>query len=314
MSGRRFPVVVTLTDKHGKVVRQGTIDHPSDSCTFQEVPPGEYTASGVYTDGSKTGSRRTYITPNKSITYYLKDLQPKGWVGSKEPTAKPPLKTILSAAAAIALASNCQGAEPLVRDISERLLDSPSTQSPTLRNTDARVTQRASNNSYDTAFPPNVAVQLKQCIRNNIEQLTDIPTLPRLLELISWETEPSDEFEREMIHLYARYEQFQATIELCDPTLVPQIFAARERTAISDTDAKVFVIGDMVNVRSAASASSRIIVQLPYGTPLLVNQGVSASLSEEKKLAISRGAGWQPVILSDGQAGYIFSGLISASP
>lgn len=328
MPDQRFPLIVILRPKgrpckksaiclatiksstnsytnDGSVIRKDTIKSPTDSCTFNSVLPGHYTVFGLFADGSKTTDRSfPFFSTASSLTCYLKPEYSKICVSPPDPPqitstairSKLPVKAIAGFAIPAALMSHFGGAAPLIKEISNTLLR-------------PRIASSGTQASYRNAFSSRVKTQLKTCVKNNVRDFSQIPTLSKLLESASWEREVEGEFEQQIIDLYADYGQLRTTINKCDPRLAQEVLAARANIAKSNENTTVFVTGQLVNVRVAPNG--QIIKSLPYGTPVLLDQVTTAGLSEDQKLAIKQGAGWQPIILSTGEAGYVYSLYIS---
>lgn len=314
MPSSRFPLAVSLSSRNGKVKLEGTINSQTDSCTFDLVPPGEYTVSGLFLDGSRTlDLDDSFFPPDNSRTYYLqgsgiststsissRTQSPSGAIRSK-----PPAKAIAGFAVSAALASNFGGATPLVKEISNTLFRSQQAQS-------ASIQQAAGSQLSKKTFSSRVEAQLKACVKNNAIYFAEIPTLVKLLKSASWERDSDNEFDHLLIDLYADYQQLRIAIDRCDPMLAQEVLVAKAKAVDSDETIAAFVTGSMVNVRVAPSISSRVIEPLPYGTSVLLDQSTMAILSEDQRLAISQGRGWQPIILPTGESGYIYSLYVRA--
>jgi hypothetical protein len=76
-----------------------------------------------------------------------------------------------------------------------------------------------------------------------------------------------------------------------------------EQFAASTT---VLINGDQVNIRQLPSLDSEVITTVSY-TTVLLNQPAVAAFSEADRAALATASGWCPVILSDGQSGYVSS-------
>ena len=313
MSDSRFPLVITLRSDDGKVSRTGTINHRTDTHTFNSVPPGRYTVSGLFADGSNTIDLRDHFSlSNNSRRYGLQDsgiaVSTSAHTQSPSTTtrSKPPTKAIVGFAVTASLASNFGGAAPLINEVSSSLLRSRQPQSiPTQRVSRPEMSEKI--------FSDRVEAQLRTCVKNNASYFTGVPTLVGLLKSASWERETENEFEQQLIYLYTDYQQLRTALNRCDPILAQEVFVARSQAIESEKNITVFVTEALVNVRVGPGTDSRVIEPLQYGTPILLDQGTTAGLSEQQKLAISQGAGWQPVILSNGQSGYIYSLYISGA-
>lgn len=327
MPNQRFPLIVTLRSKDGQmmckammkwtpkdsytddgpVILRGTIKSPTDSCIFYSVPPRRYIVYGLFADGSKILDRSLpFSSTVSSRTCYLNPECSEIRVSPPDPadpspTDTPPrlpVKVIAGFAIPAALMSHFGGAAPLIKEISNTLLK-------------PKVTSISTQASYGNTFSGRVRTQMKTCIKNNAIELYQIPTFSKLLKSVSWEREIEGEFEQQIIALYGDYEQLRIAINRCDPRLAQEIAAARTQVAEADGNKTVFVIGELVNLRVAPNG--QVTQVLPYGTPVLLDQSTTARLSEDQKRAIEQGAGWQPIILSSGETGYIYSLYISDS-
>lgn len=102
MSNLRFPLVVTLRSDDEKIKCKETINHRTDTCTFDSIPPGEYTVSGLFANGRKTIDRRDrFSLPSNCPTYYFKDsgisisTPARAQKPSTATRSKPPTKAIV---------------------------------------------------------------------------------------------------------------------------------------------------------------------------------------------------------------------------
>lgn len=87
---------------------------------------------------------------------------------------------------------------------------------------------------------------------------------------------------------------------ICPGTLAP---VPLEHFTTSPT---VFINGNQVNIRQTPSLEGEIITTVSYQTVLL-NQSAIAAFSEVERMALITPSGWCPVILTDGQSGYVSS-------
>lgn len=319
MSSSKFPLTVTLKAQRGKVIGQQTINSQTDTCTFKAVPPGRYTVSGAFADGSRTADISANFSQPTNATYFLDNLvlsaptsthdQPSSTVKSK-----PPLQLILTSSIAISLASNFGGVKPLFKEIANRLSEPQQAQSISTEGAaKSQSNPGNSQTSYRNAFSARVEAQLRTCVENNFTNFAQIPTLTKLLKAASWDREAEGEFERQLIDLYADVQQLRIAINRCDPELTQEVFAARARIEDSEASQTAFVIGEVVNVRAGPTTDSEILMQLPYGTSVLIDQETSATMLEDQRIEIGQGVGWQPILLSNNETGYIYSGYISDS-
>lgn len=72
------------------------------------------------------------------------------------------------------------------------------------------------------------------------------------------------------------------------------------------TATTVLISGDQVNIRQGPSLDSEVITSVSFQTVVL-NQGAIAVLSDAERGALVTASGWCPILLQDGQAGYVSS-------
>lgn len=329
----------TLEDASGKEVRRTTVQLPAEY-TFYDVKPGRYKAYVIYSDGEKLEAKpkdgKELDNATAMDVWVSANWSHSGGNGGGEvkktvsPPDRLPLKAIICSAIGISLLSHFGGAEPLIREISKQLVDdlpSPRSSQRTQPRNDSQSRNPQSQIPYSRLFSPSVETRLRACIQSNFVRLSEIPTLSGLLETLSWEREPSGEFERQLIIAYTKVQQLQAMFEECDLTLVQEILAAQQEVATSDfqfqeavigigeaaldpqAQAAVVVVGELVNIR--VGPNDAILWQVSYGTTLLIDQETLALLSSSERLAIKERRGWLPIFIPGGRRGYIFSLYIS---
>jgi hypothetical protein len=333
-------VVVTVEDEFGKEVKRVTTSFPGQH-KFDNLPPGEYKAYVYFPDGRKVEAEGDDTLPNGgTLKVFLSERRihlPTSTSPPKRPLPKleerPPWKAIVSFTAGASFLSNFGGAEPLIREIVRQLADDvppPRSSTPNQPRSNPQPRNPHSQARYNRLFSPSVEARLRACIQSNFVRLSGIPTLSNLLKSLSWEREPSGEFERQLILAYRRVKQLQTTLKKCDPTLIPEILVAQEKIAASDPQspndiaevgeglsgselqATVIVIGPLVNLRAGPSTHHIILEQVRYGTTLIIDQATLASLSQSERLSIEQGTGWLPVLLLDGRRGHIYSLYVTA--
>lgn len=316
-------VTIVLEDESGREVDRGTASIPGQY-TFHVNSPGRYKVYLLLKDQAKLEvkpeSRSTSFKgpgridvhlDTKDYIRLLKVGVPKISVpqkGEDLSSDRPPHEAIISSAIGLALMSNLGGATPFFEEISKQLINPDRSNFPQeARQSGARQlgNQDSSSNAPQRQRYNNLSTEIesrmRNCIQSNLIRLLEVPTLASYLESFSWRDEPDNELERQLLFLYTNFNAVRNAIEECDPTLIQQINSAEKR------ESTVTVIGNLVNIRSGSGTSFSVISQVRYGTILVVDLETEISLSFLDLLAIEQGNGWQPILLSDGRRGYIFS-------
>lgn len=170
---------------------------------------------------------------------------------------------------------------------------------------------------------PQIQAQLRTCLKANIERILKVPSLSELATALMGEDEASiTETQRQVRALYKTVNELYKLIKECDPSFIQSLLDTEEpqdanedgkaADSTSSTPDCVTVIAERVNIRAAPSLDSAIIAQALFGTSFQVDQQIAASFSERQRLAMKMGEDWYPVILPDGNRGYIFSGYVTA--
>lgn len=74
------------------------------------------------------------------------------------------------------------------------------------------------------------------------------------------------------------------------------------------------ITGELVNVRAERSAASAILDQLPYGTRVAIAPEHLSGAEFEGTRALILEQDWYPIILMDGQRGYVFKRYVEVLP
>ncbi len=321
MPSGAIPVRVTLKNEAGKEIASATINAPG-SHKFYDLPAGKYTVSFIPPDGSK------FLSPNPSYrtlsdekntleeTIRLKDISAIGTLSlegessGQEDFSKPALGLITLTAISLILLANLS----LVEDFFSSFSTTERLQSKRIQFSPESGT-RKTDNRYVDELTPEVEAKLKQCLRANLKRLLGIPSLSDLVESLTNEENSKTEFQLQVILLYKRIKELRSTIEDCDPTLIQEIAAAENRrTNQGQSQYRVMIVGELVNVRVSPSLEARVIDQLPYGTNVQTDIQTFIYLSDQQRLSIARGKGWYPIILSNERRGYVYSFYIRESP
>lgn len=320
MPSGTIPVKVTLRNEAGKEVSSVTINVPG-SHKFDDLPAGKYTVTWTPPDGftllSPNPSYHTFPSEKNAleVTIELKDISATGTPSSDKESSKgndpskPPIGLITLAAISMTLLGNLSLVEDFSSSFSatERLQPERVQSSPKSR-------ARSTDNRYANELSPEVEAKLRQCLKENLKRLLGIPSLSDLVESLTDKENSKTEFQLQVTLLYKRVKELRSTIEDCDPTLIQAIIAAEDRrTDQGQTQSKVIIVGELVNVRANPSLEAEVIEQLPYGTTVQTDIQTFNSLSDQQRSAIARGEGWYPIILSDARRGYIYSFYIRES-
>ncbi|PSB15104.1 hypothetical protein C7B65_25225 [Phormidesmis priestleyi ULC007] len=314
MPSGAIPVKVTLKNEAGKEITSAIINAPG-SHKFYNLPAGKYTVTFTAPDGFK------FLSPNPSshsltgdkntleVTIGLKDVIATGTPSQGAESSKPPIGLIALAAISMSLLGNLSLVEDFFSSFSptKRLQPDRVQSSPDPR-------PRSTDNRYVDELPPEVEAKLRQCLKENLKRLLGIPSLSDLVESLTKEENSKTEFQSQVILLYKRVKELRSTIEDCDPTLIQEIVAAENRrTNQRQSQNRVMIVGELVNVRVSPSLEAEVIEQLPYGTTVQTDIQIFTYLSDQQRLAIARSEGWHPIILSDRKRGYIYSLYIRKS-
>lgn len=315
MSRSKFPVRFHLQDQSGEVVRRGgIIRSPKGTYTFWGLSPGTYQASGKYSNGDEVESDFVKLTSPGRIRFYVSG---GDFSGQYSPLG-PPVKTIVSSATAATIVGNFGGFQPFLQSLSKQffqtarpeiaLSSKPVISAPRGVGTNFARSQAPYTPTFSTAVRSKLQECLRSYVENSLIEQFDIPTPSGLLEsIVIRETNLDSEFEAQVVYLYETRQQFQSFMQDCDPTLITEILAARENLATSEREVLIEVTGYLVNVRREANDTSAVLAQIEFGSLLVVDQNIANTLSEIERVAIRQGRGWQPVLLSDGRSGYIYS-------
>ena len=149
-----------------------------------------------------------------------------------------------------------------------------------------------------------------------MREIMSVSQLSELIESLNKDTQDSrSRFQLQIIYSYKRIQELRKTIEECDSTLIREIMAAEERQANQvQSQATLRVVGEVVNIRAEPSLDSEVIRQVSSDTIVQPDTKMLAELSDSQRLAITAGEGWYPIILPDGEKGYISSLYVSNSP
>jgi len=285
-------VKVSLKNETGKEIANATISVPN-SHTFFDLSAGKYTVTYISPEGYRfTEPNPSHHTLNDKgsikVTIELKDISP-------------PLPIAIIPLAVLSMVSLAN------LSLVERFF-SPN-KSPVLEQEQIATQSSPRDNRFADKLTPEVESRLRRCLKENLKNLLNIPSLSSLIELLNNEEENSKtEFQQQAILLYKRVKELRATIEDCDPTLIQEIIAAEDnQNRQRQPQSTVMVMAKMVNVRAGQGLDYEVIAQIAYGTVVQVNVITFAKLSEQQQLAIKKGEGWYPIIIPDGRKGYIYS-------
>ncbi|WP_088891529.1 SH3 domain-containing protein [Leptolyngbya ohadii] len=325
-----IPVRVTLQDEQGNDVASATVMAPG-SHTFRDLLPGatyqvKFSASAPYQVKPAKPDRYTLkpqenalkitvgldciIVPDPAIEG-LSIPQPP-----EPPKPAPPIPdAVIFATVAVGLSL------ALLGDLSGFFSGVRST-APARPNLQIRsdVTNRPTNGTSrsinrgirsNRRLPRDLEERLLDCIEEalksqsdllqNLEDTgvsTDLATLVPLLIGIEQE-EPTDP----AIELV---QQLKGFIEECDPTLIESIIEAEQENQGNDENDsfsaadQVRIVGHHVNVRTEPHLNSPVVAQVSGG-----------AVAVDRSLATVEG--WLPIILPDGQRGYISTEFVSFS-
>lgn len=308
MPDRIIPVKVSLKNAAGKEISNAIINIPN-SHEFHNIPYGKYIASCTAPENIRLTPANLYYDCTKQIntiivTITLENIAPSGTSPTKEETTNTPVGLIILAALSAVLLANLS----LVEDFFSSLFPPPKKPANTkIEQPPSKPTPRGESRSYE--LPPEVKSNLRQCLQKNLKRLLNIPSLSDLIESLNDDKENSkSEFQEQTILLYKRVKELRATIEDCDPTLIQELITAdNQQTSQSQSQSTVMIEGDTVNVRAGQGLNYEVIARLANGTVVQVDVITFSKLSEQQLLAIKRGEGWYPIIMSDGRKGYIYS-------
>lgn len=293
MSDSIIPVKASLKNDAGKEIANAIINVPNNY-TFTDLPAGKYTVTYIAPEGY------TFTTPNPSHYTLTSDKNTlKVTVGLNDISPSLPTAIIPLAVLSLVLLANL----PLVESFF-----SPK-EPPSLKQEQVANKSSPRDNRFRNKLSPEVESRLRWCLKKNLKNLLNIPSLSSLIELLNNEEENTKtEFQEQAILLYKRVKELRATIEDCDPTLIQEIIAAEDnQNGQRQPQSTVIVMAKMVNVRAGQSLDYEVIGQIQYGTIVQVDTFTFTKLSQQQLLAIERNEGWYPVILSDGRKGYIYS-------
>ena len=288
-----IPFKVSLKNDAGKEIDNTTINAPN-SHIFTDLSAGKYTVTCISPEGY------TLTTPNPSH-YTLTDEEDALEVTIELNDISPPLPVAIIPLAVLSMV--------LLANLS--LVESffSPKELPSLKR--EQVTSKTSprDNRFGDKLTPEVESRLRWCLKKNLSNLLNIPSLSSLIELLNNEEENTKtEFQEQAILLYKRVKELRATIEDCDPTLIQEIIAAEDnQNSQREPQSTVMVMAKMVNVRAGQSLDYEVIGQIQYGTIVQVDTFTFTKLSQQQLLAIERKEGWYPVIIPDGRKGYIYS-------
>ena len=286
-------VKASLKNETGKEIANATINVPN-SHTFTDLPAGKYTVTYIASEGY------TFTTPNPSHYTLTGDKNTlKVTVGLNDISPSLPIAIISLAALSMVLLANLSLVESFF---------SPK-ESPSLKQEQVANKSSPRDNRFGDKLTPEVESRLRWCLKKNLKNLLNIPSLSSLIELLNNEEENTKtEFQEQAILLYKRVKELRATIEDCDPTLIQEIIAAEDnQNSQREPQSTVMVMAKMVNVRAGQSLDYEVIGQIQYGTIVQVDTFTFTKLSQQQLLAIERNEGWYPVIIPDGKKGYIYS-------
>jgi hypothetical protein len=280
------PVKVSLKNGAGKVVASATINAPG-SHQFNGLPAGMYTVIYDAPDGYQIRGPSSFIMWREG-----------GYNLTIGTPLKPSLGLITLGAIGMTLITPLfrYGEQPIVQT---RPTDSRSGSTPT---------PTPAPDPPDI-LPPEVDAGLRACLMGNIQRLAGVPELVDLLVYLNNQQDSKAEFQLEVLRLYKTVDQLSSTIKECDPTLIQELTAAKEREAD-----RLLTVRSLVNVRTEQRAvDQNIITQLPSGAKVKANIQALNALTQQQRLALEQDKGWYPVILLDGRRGYIDSFYLEKS-
>ena len=196
--------------------------------------------------------------------------------------------------------------QPERRSEPSREPDSTRQQTRSSRTNSTNRVNRPNNalNSSRNYFELNVSERLRQCIESNITEFLGIPTMSGLLESLSFEVEPSSEFEYQLIMLYTRVQKLRDLIKSCDPSLIIDILEAGQDNALIE---EFVVIKDFTYIRAGPHELDPILVSVDFGTTLILDQERYEFILEEQKALLAEGIGWIPVFQPMNGQGFVWA-------
>jgi hypothetical protein len=223
--------------------------------------------------------------------------------GGKPSSSPPPINVILGFALGATLLGSLAGVEPILQTSLRPATNPRSRSQPSQPDTAVNPTpDRPPNHASPSAFPIGVRNRLQDCIQSRLTELSGIPSLSGLLASASWNWEADSDFDRQLMVLYSRAQQLRMTIASCDPALLQEIVAARQRLL---KDEQVVVIRESANIREGPHETNAVIYQVPFGTILEIDHETLDLLSPQESAALLQEAGWIPVFLNGNSRGFV---------
>ncbi|MGJ3250446.1 MAG: SH3 domain-containing protein [Elainellaceae cyanobacterium] len=344
MSDQNPSIQIVLKNAEGEEIKSGSVSIPGWK-KFFDLPSGRYTIKFIFPESiSLEFIRETfvYIMPSKgfigwlnrdslsitveqkflevcfclkaentNIEIIVKLVEPNGiriYVITKLPDKIPFLQAMLVITGIILLGHQFFVSDSLIPLSSDQFEQN-------LRY--ANQSRRLNTNIKDgDELPEDVKDRLKQCIDDNLQAALEIPSIIDAVYTLAPEEAYSDEFLILVVELYEIDQSVRAFIEECDLT---SIFEDDENDSNgSDTitsthlidaapfQSSVMIVGEAVNIRTDPNLDGEVIGQVSNEVVRVDIQTLN-HFSEQQRLAILEGNGWLPIILSNGQRGYIYS-------
>lgn len=215
---------------------------------------------------------------------------------TRKRSSPPPVRLIITVATGISIAS----APPVIQNIS-------AVSKVQIQKTPTQIGMASASR-----LPTSLKNRLLLCLKDNIKSMLEIPDLKVKNLAIKLAEQGKkgfidDETEVQARQLYKNIERLRAIIKGCDPNLLKELIEAEKRICPTEQSEKnILVKGKNINIRAAPDANSTVVSQVS-DTRIRLDLPSTAMLSEQEKLLIAIGYGWQPIILPDNQKGYIYS-------
>jgi hypothetical protein len=214
--------------------------------------------------------------------------------GGKKSSSPPPMNAILGFAIGATLLGSFGGLDPILQTSLRPSGLGPRSQ-PAQSDTPANPTpDRPAHGAPPDSFSIGVRNRLQVCLQSRLTELAGIPSLSGLLASVNGGWEANSDFDQQLMVLYSRAQQLRMAIESCDPALIQDIVAARQRLL---KDEQVVVIRESASIREGPHETNAVIYQVPFGTILEIDYETLDLLSPQESAALLQEAGWIPVFL-----------------